>query len=273
MNPNFLFVPTLGLAVVFFTVGILLRKRIVRPPSSSLLLFGSVILALPGVLMVVYYFHLYDNAVWFCEFRAMPYSELSAAGLGFMAGILHSTEPKDSVSRRLSAPVVLTIVLMVPFIKPILASVDFSHFKNQWTGDVCLQSTPSTCGPASAASILRSFGREASEEELAKECFTSTGGTENWFLARAFRRRGFAVQFMNVRDISGRIPVRAIAGVTLRHGVGHFIAVLAETPTDYVFGDPLKGQVVIPKNRANNQYHFTGFFMVIQPKATSNPRG
>jgi hypothetical protein len=237
-----------------------------------LLLIASTFLALPGLLMVFYYFHLFDNAEWFYEFRAMPYSELSASGLGFVAGILHSNDTRDSFSRKLSAPVVLLFVLMIPFIKPIISSVDFSHFKNQWVGDVCLQSTPSTCGPASAASILKAFGEEASEGELAKECYAYTGGTENWYLARALRRRGFDVRFVIKREIGGQIPIRAIAGVTLGSGAGHFIAVLAETPTDYVFGDPLKGKLVVSKAVANSQYHFTGFFMVIQRKATSSAR-
>jgi hypothetical protein len=266
MNPNFLFVPTLGLAGVFSLVGFQLRNRTVHPLGSIFLLIGSAALALPGLLMVVYYFHFFDNAVWFYEFRALPFSEPSASGLGLLAGIFHSNDPRDSLSRRLSAPVVLFLLLMVPFIKPILASVDFSLIKNQWAGDVCLQSTASTCGPASAASLLKAFGQEASERELAHECFTSTGGTESWYLARAFRRRGLDVQFVKVRESRGHIPIPAIAGVTLGHGVGHFIAVLAGTPTDYVFADPMTGKVVIPKDAANNQYHFTGFFTVIHQR-------
>ena len=138
-------------------------------------------------------------------------SALSISGLGFMAGVFHSHDPRDSLSRRFSAPILLFLVLMVPFIKPILASVDFSQIKNRWVGDVCLQSTPSTCGPASAASLLKSFGQEASEKELARASFTSTGKTESWYLARAFRRRGIDVQFLNLREPRGHIPVPAIA--------------------------------------------------------------
>lgn len=269
MNPNYIFVPALGLAGAFFLLGFRLRKNIVRPHGAALAIIASAILALPGALMVVYYIHLFDNAVWFYEFRALPYSELSISGLGFMAGVFHSNDPRDSLSRRFSAPVVLFLVLMVPFIKPILASVDFSHIKNRWADDVCLQSTPSTCGPASAASLLKSFGQEASEKDLAKECFTSTGGTENWYLARAFQRRGIDVQFLNLRETPGHIPVPAIAGVTLRDGAGHFIAVLAETPTDYIFGDPLTGKIVVPKSLAQKQFHFTGFFMAVHRRAAA----
>jgi peptidase C39-like protein len=272
MNPNLLFVPTLGIAGVFFLAGFLMSRKIVRRVGTSFLLIASAFFAIPGVLMVIYYFHLFDNAMWFYRFRAMRFSELSASGLGVVAGILHSNDPRDSIARRLSAPVVLLFFLMVPFIKPIISSVDFSHLKNQWEGDVCLQSIPSTCGPASAASMLKSFGQEASEKELAKECYTYTGGTENWYLARAFSRRGFDVEFVNKRETQGQIPVQAIAGVTLRSGAGHFIAVLAETPTDYVIGDPLKGKVVVSKTVANSQYHFTGFFMVVRLKATSVSR-
>jgi len=74
MNPNYIFVPALGLAGVFFLLGFQLRKKLVRPLGVALAIIAGATLALPGALMVVYYFHLFDNAVWFYEFRALPYS-------------------------------------------------------------------------------------------------------------------------------------------------------------------------------------------------------
>ncbi|MFI5173907.1 MAG: cysteine peptidase family C39 domain-containing protein [Terriglobia bacterium] len=272
MNPNFLFIPALAMAGTFFWVSANLRKRVIRPAGTILLWVASGILALPSLLMAFYYLHLFDNAAWFYEFRAMPFSELSASGAGFLAGMLHSEGSQNSLTRRLVPPLLLFFVLMIPFAKPIFSSVDFGQFKNQWLGDVCLQSTPSSCGPASAASVLKSFGLEASERELAKECFTYTGGTENWFLARALRRRGFEVQFEVKADTQGQIPIHAIAGVTLPSGAGHFVAVLSETATDYVLGDPLKGTVLLPKHVVSKHYRFTGFFMIILPKDTSGAR-
>ena len=64
---------------------------------------------------------------------------------------------------------------------------------DQWDGGACLQSTPSTCGPASIATILRSLGFPASEREVARNAFTYAGGTEAWYLARYVRSQGLNV--------------------------------------------------------------------------------
>lgn len=48
-----------------------------------------------------------------------------------------------------------------------------------WQRDVCLQTSPHTCSPASAATLLRMYGIEASEAEMAELCMTRGNGT-NW---------------------------------------------------------------------------------------------
>src|SRR5260370_33026524 len=82
--------------------------------------------------------------------------------------------------------------------KAVLASraLRFCERALHQTCSPCLQTTYSTCGPASSASLLQAFGQDASEQQLARESFTSKGGTEIWYLARAFRRRGFRTNFV-----------------------------------------------------------------------------
>jgi len=128
-----------------------------------------------------------------------------------------------------------------------------------------MQSTFSTCGPSSAATILKAFGQTASEKELASECLTSRGGTEIWYIARAFRRRGFRTQ-VQVQTAASMSPVSpAIAGVVLPGGAGHFIAILSQTPTEITIADPMKGKLIVKRAELNNYYHFTGFFLIIYP--------
>lgn len=127
-----------------------------------------------------------------------------------------------------------------------------------------MQTTFSTCGPSSAATLLEAFGQPASERQLASECLTSRGGTEIWYIARALRRRGFRTQVL-IRPPDGLLPPSpAIAGVVLQGGAGHFIAIMSQTADEVTIGDPMKGKLVIKKADLRNNYHFTGFFLVVQ---------
>jgi hypothetical protein len=62
-------------------------------------------------------------------------------------------------------------------------------------------------------------------------------------------------------------PIPSIAGVLLPGGAGHFIALTGATSTDITVADPMKGELIIRKVDLENRYHFTGFFLVIQPGA------
>jgi ABC-type bacteriocin/lantibiotic exporter with double-glycine peptidase domain len=126
--------------------------------------------------------------------------------------------------------------------------------------------TVSTCGPTSAATLLKEFGQNASEEELPRESFTYRGGTEIWYVARAFRRRRLTADFLIQARERISPPAPAIAGVVLPGGAGHFIAILSESADAVTVGDPLRGKLVIPRNELASAYHFTGFFLVIRPR-------
>ena len=129
-----------------------------------------------------------------------------------------------------------------------------------------MQSTFSTCGPSSAATLLKAFGQAASEKQLASECLTSRGGTEIWYIARAFERRGFHTQVLIQPWDSLSPPSPAIAGVVLPGGAGHFIAIMSETSEDVTIGDPMKGKLVVRRADLKSYYRFTGFFLVIQSR-------
>jgi hypothetical protein len=118
------------------------------------------------LLFVVFYLHLFDNAVWFYQFRSLPLSELSAGGIGLFAGL---AAPFILNITKVSCPfylAILSLVIIAPYMKPVIAPLPSSRFKDQWLAGVCLQSTPSSCGAASAATILRASGINMSEVEI-----------------------------------------------------------------------------------------------------------
>ena len=149
------------------------------------------VLAAPGLLFVLYYTHLFDNAGWFYSFRVLPLTEFLPGGIGLLGGVLHSWFDAETLGQRLLVPSALLVLVLIPFVKTLLDPIELDRLRDHCEGDVCMQSTFSTCGPSSAATLLKAFGQTASEKQLAGACLTSRGGTEIWYVARALRRRGF----------------------------------------------------------------------------------
>jgi hypothetical protein len=258
MNVNPALAPIAVLAISFFFAGAALERRYPR----AALVFGA-ILAMPGLLAVLYYAHLFDRWPWFYEARSLPFSELTFSGLGFLGGTLYRWHGPETWKQRLAVPFVTAVILLVPFMKPLIDPLDVNTLKDRCNGTVCLQSSFATCGPASAATILRVFGQRVTERDLAVESFTYRGGTEVWYLARALRRRGNLAEFV---FSDNTLPYPAVAGVRLRGGAGHFIAVLSATSQTVTVADPLSGEVTLALKDLQKMYQFTGFFLKIAPR-------
>ncbi len=264
INPTAL--PTILLAAAFFWLGLLLDRKTTSKAKRRSLLLVAVVSALPCFVCDLFYSHLFDHWAWFYRFRALPFSELTFAGAGLIVGILYSRLEPETLGEKLVAPIALLVLVGLPFSKSALAPVDLSHLQQECKGEVCLQSTQSTCGPASAATILKSFGRTASERELAQEAFTYRGGTESWYLARALRRRGLDADFVFQSPDAKSVPAPSIAGVVLKGGSGHFIAILDSTPESVIIADPLVGRIDIKRSDLKNRYRFTGFFLAVRAR-------
>ena len=267
-HANPLFIPTIFGAAIFFWVGVRLERKAQSKAMRYCILVCGVLLALPGLLFVLYYLHVLDDAAWFYNLRTVRYTELLASGLGLLAGIAHAWWQPESIGERAVAPGALFILILIPFVKPLLDPLDLSQLKDRCDGGVCMQSTFSTCGPASAATLLRSFGDDASERELARESFTSRGGTEIWYLSRALRRRGIGTRVVIESPVNATLPSPAIAGVLLPGHAGHFIALVANDGARITFVDPMKGKAILSVDELKRQYHFTGFFLVLNESGT-----
>jgi hypothetical protein len=264
MQVNPLFVPTLVGSAALFWLGLALQKKFHARRGGPFLWASAVVLACPGLLFVLYYAHMFDDAAWFYNLRAVPYTELLACGLGLAAGVLQSWWEPETFGEKMVAPGLIFLLVLVPFVKPLLDPLDISKLKDRYAGEVCLQSTFSTCGPASAATLLRSFGKIASEKELAHDSFTSRGGTEIWYLARALGKRGVRTSVVIRPGASAAIPSPAIAGVVLPGNAGHFIAILNTDRQRITIADPLKGKLVVASADLAHYYRFTGLFLVLR---------
>jgi hypothetical protein len=265
MNP--VLVPTVLATAAFFAFGLWVSPRLNSSGLKILLLVTGIISALPALLFVVYYTGVLGEVKWFYTYRSWPYTELTAAGAGLIAGWLQAWRNQNQHFRKyLSAgfiPFILLLVVAIPYLKQIVLRPDWNSYNDNWLEGVCLQSSESSCGPASAATLLHLAGKPATEKEIALESFTSRRGTENWYLVRTMRRHGLVVNYLINRDRLD-LPFPAIVGVRLggKTGPGHFIAILGKAGDGYVVGDPLEGRKELDASQLRDRYYFTGFAIV-----------
>jgi hypothetical protein len=265
---NHMLWPTLLLVTLLFWLGSKAERKLTSSAGRRGFVLMAIALASPGILFAAYYTKLLGEPIWLYQFRAMPRTELAAAGTGLLAGFIHQVRHKHPTLKKqfraLTVPAILAVLICAPYVKPLIRPLNRSLLTEQWKDDVCLQSTPSTCGPASAATILKSLGKDVKEAELAQESLTYAGGTENWYLTRALRKRGFEVEFRPVAPESTEFPTSAVAGVKLAQGTGHFIALISKEGTSYIASDPLTGRFTATLAELKSTYQFTGFFLVIK---------
>ena len=268
MNP--LFIPILVGTLLFFLVGIWLAKQAHTKLQIYALAVFSLIAAVPAFLFAVYYVGVLGEAGWFYSFRALPGSEFSACGIGLLAGWFQTMRNQiQRISKQVSAgfiPFILLLCVGAPYLKQIFLRPDWNNFSDSWSEGVCLQSSESSCGPASAATLLKLFGKPATEREIAQESFTSRRGTENWYLIRTLRRHGLNAFYSIGRSNQTGLPFPSIVGVRLgdNSGTGHFIAILGRSGNRYVVGDPLSGRKELDEAQLQNRYYFTGFSIVVE---------
>jgi hypothetical protein len=193
---------------------------------------------LPSLWFAAYYAHVLPEYEWFYELRSWPGTEFLVVFLGCAAGASASLLPRFALAGLLAF---LLGCAAVPYVKPVVGPLPDDAFQDQSDGDVCLQSTPSTCGPASVTTILRHFGVSTTERETARAAFTYAGGTEAWYLARYVRTRGLSPRFAFRKTFSPSAGLPAVVGVRVG-GLGHFIAVLDVTNDQITFADPLSGK-------------------------------
>lgn len=256
MNPNWLGVISAILAFPAFSL--VFRVARDRPLKTRILLsLVATLAAIPGASFAVYYAHILPEPAWYYQFRSIPGTELLVGLLGVAGGLVATLLPRVLLVLPLFGVAAFSIA---PVIKPFFGPIPRGALLEAWEGDVCLQSTPSTCGAASTATILRHFGIAATESALAAEAHSYSAGTEAWYLARAARSRGCDVAFDLGPGFSPEGGLPAVVGVRLESR-GHFIPILGQDGDRFIVGDPMRGPESLSRDQLQQRYEFTGFHM------------
>lgn len=213
------------------------------------------VLSIPGLLIPMYYLHLFDDRVWYYEFRSIRFIEVLAVLTVPFFYTIWSVLPK----LKKWICLILFSLLTLPFLKHIVTPLDFRGLENRVVEGITLQSAASTCGPSSMATLLRARGIEMSEQEAARQCRTTLTGTEVWHIKRYLDRLGIGSKFIIDRESAPLYP--AMAGVVTEKGFGHFISILDRTGEKYITGDPLVGREEIDASEIQKRFKFTGFYL------------
>ena len=259
MNPN-----GLGTICAFAALGAFwLSHRFglsVSPRRRLVLASVAAVLSVPAASFAAHYAHVLPETAGYYEFRSWHGTECLLVIPGFAGGMVASMLPR----RRLALPLFASAALaFVPILKPFIRPIDPATMRDEWKDGVCLQSTPSTCGAASTATVLASLGVRAREVELAREAHSYAGGTEAWYLARAARVRGCEARFRIVSGFDPDIPFPAVVGVRLE-SYGHFIAILSRDGDRFHVADPLTGSESLSREELLGRYAFTGFYLCLR---------
>lgn len=258
MNPNWLGVISAILAFVAF--GLVYRAAKDTPAKKRIpLALFAILAAIPGASFAVYYAHILPETSWYYQFRSITGTEFLIVFLGVAGGLVATLLPRVLLVLPLLGVAAFSIA---PIIKPFIRPISAGTLQDQWDGEICLQSTPSTCGAASTATILKQLGVAVTESELAAEAHSYAGGTEAWYLARAARSRGFDADFVFTPGFTPEDGLPAVVGVRLGT-IGHFIPIFGQEGDRFIVGDPLRGRELLSRDELHKRYDFTGFHMRI----------
>lgn len=143
----------------------------------------------------------------------------------------------------------ITIYFVVPpFLDPALLYAAMEDCDTWLEDDVCMQTTPYTCGAASAVTALKQFGIDAEEKDMAFASATSrVWGTPVYTLARTIEKsygdQGISCDiktFDTIDELAEQCPV--IVVIKYRAMIDHYVTVLKVTDDFVLIGDPLKGK-------------------------------
>jgi len=234
------------------------KARTWKTPMKCWIALASLPPTLLALGFTAHYLHVLPEQVWFYELRSWRGSEFLLLFPGLLFGILASAFPRWTLVGWL---LLLVGVVVTPFIKPVIAPLAESQLEDRWNEGVCLQSTSSTCGPASVATILKNLGISVTEREVAHAAYSYAGGTEAWYLARFVRSKGLSAHFEFHNGFAPQTSFPAVAGV--RVGGGHFISILGKEGDLYHMADPMFGDLRVSELVLKRRYDFTGFYLVI----------
>lgn len=243
--------------LLFSFLGIALARMSKQLPALIFVLRIGCVLALAVYLLQLgYYLHWLDHA-WYYEWRSWQLTDYLGTAIGYSIGYGADAVFSYLGLRRAAwffSSLISALAIVLLNAKPWLVPLDIAAIKEtRWREGVCLQSTGATCGPCSLATLLRAANIQRSEHDLAERAQTARSGTLAWKLARVIRDEGFSAHFVE-SGAPEEVRPPALLGVTLKNGIGHFVAYLQQNSGRYLIADPLSGKEWLSLDEFRQRY-------------------
>lgn len=251
LNPNIYL--SFLLSVFFFYLGFAISRSIKDKRFKNLIIISSIIIALPGFSMIIYYFHMIETPNWYITFRSIKGIEITNSLIGLPIGIFAGNKNKRILFRGLAI-----LLVLIPYLKPIIRPLSVNITPN-WIDNVCIQSTGATCGPSSLATIFNHFGIKSTEMEIARKSFSCSSGTEIWYILRYAKKKGLDYDISNIQELN-ELEFPSIIGTKLT-SIGHFITILDKKDNRWIIGDPLLGRLEMDNKEFEKRYKLDGMMI------------
>ncbi len=160
----------------------------------SLLLYGKLTgpwrkgIAVGVIAFILVHIFVLSNSIrwvdWLGVKAVIIYSNLSILLNGILSGFVWGNR-KLSGLRRSTAIGLLMFLAYLPTVYQIYPMEVPYH--DIWKDDICIQSSYTSCVPAAAATLLKYYGIDSTEEEMARLCLTRYEGTPLLGLYRGMR--------------------------------------------------------------------------------------
>ncbi len=183
-------------------------------------------------------------------FDTLHYGFIRFAAIGFAIAGLFSPLLRHIPEKRSRVLIVIMVwifqvrYVLLPVASPVFYRSQVAMLHTKFQGNVCMQTTDYTCGPASAVTALCAIGITASEADIAVAADTTPLlGTNERLLADAIDQlygvKCECCYFEDIDSLKGRCPVLAV--IEYSFWFDHFVAVLDVTDEYVLVGDPLNG--------------------------------
>lgn len=283
VNPNY-YAALLLSPALFFASAKLLSKIKSRPKRRRYIVLTFIMALISLIIPAAYFSDAIGENPAYAQFRVMAYSELlvclsapfASVICVWVTSILFKADRKLWLKRctYLLCLFALLSYTSLPFVKQLAKPRPFfpdaATIGNRWVDGIALQTTPSTCGPASMATILAHYGSTETEADVAKQAYSSSRGTENWYLARYAAKLGYQYHFLIERDLT-KVPTPSIIGVNVKRinragkpsRAGHFITLLDSSDGYHLIADSLSGLHRLTTEEFDQKYRYRGFVLHI----------
>lgn len=251
------------LAAVLYTVGMKLNAFLHGSSRKFKMLAAAVLFILCGLAILVFsnVFFLGKDNIYYVQYRSINGIEISisllAVFFGYVSNLNFFVNHSSGRNLRKYIPVLCFFVMFVPYYHPIVFPLEINdNGKGLWRGNVCLQSTGTSCAPSAMATVFKYYGIDKTEAEIAKVAFTSALGTEDCYVLRYALNNGLSVKCYSGMKPS-EIPVPSIIAIKIGE-IHHAVAVIGHENGRLAVADPLFGLKNIAYNSITEKYKFKG---------------